>query len=292
MKHSLFSLAHPAVILSYFIAALVACMCTLNPLFVLISLVGASLLALATAGARRTGRALLVFVPAFLIITASNALFNHLGETILFTRGLFSLSLEALIYGATSALMLLAVILWFVCYQEVMTNDKFLSLFGRVMPATSLVITMIFRFIPRLGQQGHDVLMSQKTLFGDAAEGKRSAVAYSARVTSVLMGWSLEQSIETADSMRARGYGVHHRGRYSPYRFTRADAVAVCLLVALIIVNAISLMQARDNVLFYPYFSLKFPPLTQMLAYGALVFFPFLHELKGVRSWLRSPFNA
>ncbi len=62
-------------------------------------------------------------------------------------------TLEAIVYGLVLASMLFISILWFSCYNKVMTTDKFVYLFGRVIPALSLVLSMVFRFVPRFGQQ-------------------------------------------------------------------------------------------------------------------------------------------
>ena len=284
VRRSLFSLAHPAVIFLYFCAVIVLCMSTLNPAFVLLSYVGASALAIFTSGLRRYGKTCLVFIPVFLVITLANALFNHLGETFLFHAGPLRLSLEALIYGATSALMLLSVILWFLSYQNIMTTDKFLCLFGRIMPATSLIMSMIFRYIPLLTNRGHEILMSQKNLMGDVPRKKLQSLSYGARLSSILMGWSLEQSIETADSMRARGFGSHKRTTYTPFSFGGFDVVALMLLAFLTIISLYNLIVARADFMFYPYFSLSLPHALVTTSYALLLLFPFLVELEGALS--------
>ena len=38
--------------------------------------------------------------------------------------------------------------LWFGCYSEVLTSDKFTSLFGNWIPALSLLLVMVLRLIP------------------------------------------------------------------------------------------------------------------------------------------------
>ena len=51
-----------------------------------------------------------------------------------------------------------------------------------------------------------------------AVSGRRkekAAVQNGVRSASVLMGWGMEDSIETADSMRARGYGARKRTAFS-----------------------------------------------------------------------------
>lgn len=291
MKRSLFALLHPAVIFSYFAGVLVACMSTLNPLYVMMTLAGALLLALASVSLSRVLKTVLFFVPMFLVIVGANLFFNQLGETALFTLFGHRLSVEALIFSVASGLMLLAVLLWFASYQELMTNDKFLTLFGRALPATSLVVSMIFRFIGQLTHQAREILLAQRVLFGEGSSRRRATAKRTARMTSVLMGWSMEQSIETADSMRARGFGSHKRTSYRPYRFGRVDALALTALVTLIVANIVIIFTEANHVMFYPYFDLTIPPFLHIVCYALLVLFPFIVELGGLRTWFLFPSN-
>ena len=48
---------------------------------------------------------------------------------------------------------------------------------------------------------------------------------------SVLVTWSLENAIETADSMKSRGYGLKGRTAFSIYRFDRRDTCALVWLL-------------------------------------------------------------
>ncbi len=83
------------------------------------------------------------------MIAIANPLFNHRGSTALFYIGLNPVTLEALLYGVCSAGMLISVFIWFRCYLSLMTNDKFLYLFGRIAPATALIVSMYTKVDPR-----------------------------------------------------------------------------------------------------------------------------------------------
>ena len=52
-------------------------------------------------------------------------------------------------YGLVMAVMLVCTLVWFSCYTVVMTSDKFIYLFGRIIPALSLVLSMCLRFVPK-----------------------------------------------------------------------------------------------------------------------------------------------
>ena len=78
--------------------------------------------------------------PLLLFSAVLNPLFNHEGATILtYLPDGNPLTLESMLYGVSAAAMMVTVILWFSCYNSVMTSDKFLYLFGRVIPALSLL---------------------------------------------------------------------------------------------------------------------------------------------------------
>ncbi len=79
-------------------------------------------------------------LPLLLFSAVLNPLFNHEGATILtYLPDGNPLTLESMLYGVSAAAMMVTVILWFSCYNSVMTSDKFLYLFGRVIPALSLL---------------------------------------------------------------------------------------------------------------------------------------------------------
>ena len=64
---------------------------------------------------------------------------------------------------------------------------------------------------------------------------------------NTLISWSLEDSIYTAQSMRARGYGVKKkRSFYFNYTFTLRDfwvSALLCLLIFMIICNLYIIME-------------------------------------------------
>ena len=51
-----------------------------------------------------------------------------------------------------------------------------------------------------------------------------------ATVLSIMVTWSLENAIETADSMKSRGYGLPGRTAFSIYRMDSRDKIALAWL--------------------------------------------------------------
>lgn len=73
------------------------------------------------------------------------------------------------------------------------------------------------------------------------------------RQSSVLMGWAMEDSLETADAMRARGWGARRqRTTYLPYRFTLRDAAVLLVLTVVAAVCIWASWTATNAYEFYP----------------------------------------
>ena len=105
------------------------------------------------------------------------------------------------------------------------------------------------------------------------------------RMTTVLMGWGLEDSIETADAMRARGWGaVRKRTSYQRYRFRRADVAACAVMAALAFSAALAARAALDTFAFYPRIT-GLAPWYSYLPYAAFLALPLAAEAKERLSW-------
>ena len=69
----------------------------------------------------------------------------------------------------------------------------------------------------------------------DSSEGSVFArVKNSIRILSAVITWSLEDAIDTSDSMKSRGYGLTDRTAYSNYVFDKRDVTALIYLAVMI----------------------------------------------------------
>ena len=171
-------------------------------------------------------------LPIMLLTAFMNPAFSHEGITILlyFPTG-NPLTLESILYGLSAGVMIATVMLWFLNFNRVITSDKFIYLFGRIIPAMSLVLSMTLRFIPKFKAQLNSVVDAQKSIGRDISEGslwQRTKIAIT--VLSIMVTWALENAIETADSMKSRGYGLKGRTAFSIYRFDDRDKMALLYL--------------------------------------------------------------
>ena len=213
----------------------------MHPVCLGISLLAAMCYFFYLKGPKAVGFQLKFMLPLLLLTAALNPLFNHEGATILlYFKGGNPLTLEAIWYGIASASMVITVVTWFACCNVVMTSDKFVYLFGKLIPALSLILSMTLRFVPRFTAQIKVVTQAQRCVGRDVSSGNvLQRIKNALTILSIVITWALENAIETADSMRSRGYGMTGRTAFSIYRLQRRDIYAlICLLLAVAYVIA------------------------------------------------------
>lgn len=234
-KKNIFAQYHPLVNFAYFLLVLGITMFSQHPMVLVISFLGAVSYAVILKGTKKVAKFNFVFtLPAMIIVAFVNPAFNHYGVTPLFYLKTGAVTLEAVIYGVVLACNLFIIILWFTCYNQVMTSDKFIYLFGRIIPALSLVLSMALRFVPKFINQIKEIRNGQKAVGRDVKNGKfLNKIKYGIKIMSILITWSLENAIDTSDSMKARGYGLRGRTAFSIYRIDKRDRIMLLILAVL-----------------------------------------------------------
>ena len=237
-----FSKCHPAVNFLFFVGAIGCSVVIQHPLYLITGILCGGVYYLLLNG-RKGWKMILGLLPMFLILTAINPLFNTYGAHILFSVFGRPYTLEALLYGAAIASLFVQMMLWFGCYNAVMTSDKFTSLFGNLIPALSLLLVMVLRLIPNFIRKTKQIIGARKSIGKGAAEqsSTKEKLSDGMTVLSSLTDWALEGSVVTGDSMRARGYGTATRSSFMIYRMRSGDwllIVALPTLLALVITAA------------------------------------------------------
>lgn len=227
-----FSQYHPLVNFLFFGLVLGYSMALMHPVCLTISLAAAVCYAVQLTGRRAARLSVRVVLPVLALAAVVNPAFNHAGVTILtYLPSGNPLTLESVAYGLAAGCMLCAVVLWFVCFNEVMTSDKFVYLFGRAAPSLALVLSMTLRFVPLFKKQLETVRQAQRCIGRDADTGSVwQRVRRAVTIFSVLVTWALENAVETADSMKSRGYGLKGRTAFSLYRMEERDWIALIWL--------------------------------------------------------------
>lgn len=270
---------------------LVCAMFLMHPVCLFLALLSALCYAANLSGSRVWRFQTVFVIPVMLMTALINALFNHRGATILaYLPGGNPLTLESVSYGVAAAVMLAAVVTWFQCYNAVMTSEKFIYLFGRVIPALSLVLSMALRFVPRFKEQFQAVTQAQCCIGRSLAEGRwRSRLHNAVTIVSIMLTWSLENAIETADSMKSRGYGLPGRSNFALYSFTPRDQTALLWLLSC---GFYILCGWASGGFAWKYFpALKGAPLTPLTlsffgAYLALCLTPLAMNAFASRTWM------
>lgn len=288
-----FSTYHPAISFLYFLVVLIVSMFVTHPVYMVLSFAAACSYALLLQGWRKTLKTNLLFMlPMMLMVALVNPLFNHYGVTVLFSmQNGKPVTLEAIAYGLAMAGILAEVVMWFSCYNKVMTSDKFVYLFGRIIPGLSLVLAMCLRFVPKFSKQVSVISNGQKCIGRDISNGTIVQRArHGITILSIMITWSLENAIDTADSMKARGYGLKGRKAFSVFRFDSRDKA---LLVGMILLSAgifAGILHGDAAASYNPKIVMSGVPLTltsgaTMMAFAIFAFMPMILQAEEAIKW-------
>ncbi len=248
---------HPLTQLVYFAAIFILSFVSMNPVVVSISLLFSVVYTLAYSGKTELYRLLRLGLPLSLLVTLANPLFNHRGRVVLMTLFSKPITLEAVLYGLVSGLVLLCVILWFGFFSALLTGERLRMLFGGRLSSTVLVITMTLRLIPHLIRRQQEITDTLSLLSPPLtkAQGVTARAKTFAQTITVLIASALEDSVDTAKSMQARGYGTAKRTQYQTTRFAARD-ITICLTSILLLVLSIAIYTVYGlSFVFYPQMS-------------------------------------
>ena len=285
-----FKTFHPIISFLYFAFMIVMSCVLMHPVCLVISLVGAFAYSIIQNGKKALKTGGLYMLPTLLVMALLNPAFNHRGITVLtYLPSGNPLTLESILYGFAAAVMVISVIVWFSCCNKIMTSDKLTYLFGRIMPSLSLVVSMTMRFVPKFTRDTKKVCDAQRGIGCDISKGKiTDRIKTATKIISVMLTRSLENSIDTADSMRSRGYGTKKRTAFSLFRFDRRD---LCALITILVLGTYIICGAVTGKIHCQYFpELSFGIVNPYVigvfaAYGIMAFLPVITELWGVIRW-------
>ena len=276
---------NPAAVAVYFLCAAGVAMFTMEPVILILSCIGA-IVSLGVTGLLGQWRIHLYTLALFAGMALINPFISHNGVTVLFVMNHNPVTLEALIYGVAAGGMIVTVMTWFRAFTAVMTSDKLLYIFGSLSPKIALMLSMALRYVPLFTAQVHKVSQSQKALGLYTEDNLIDRLRGGMRVFSVMVSWTLENGIITADSMTARGYGTGRRTRFSIFRWTRDD---VLLLIASLLLTALTLWGIAERTFTY-YPAITATPVTArtlagFISYGLLTLLPAIITGKEALKW-------
>lgn len=254
---------HPSIILLFFITIITVSVFFLHPFFLLISLLTGMLYCILLKGRTAIKQIAVLIIPMMLLISIVNPLINHQGITVLFYMWNNPITLESVFYGITTAIMTGSVLTWSICLQKVLSTDMLMAVLGKPFPTLTLIFSMILSFMPRFINKAKQISIAQKGMGNE-----KSRIKSTLQLLSILLTWTLENGLITADSMTARGYGVFKRTNYNEFHFRLKDLLLLSLQLLLTIVFVFSMFK----LIFYFFPDIYFGTISTFQIIGMIAF--------------------
>jgi energy-coupling factor transport system permease protein len=107
------------------------------------------------------------------------------------------------------------------------------------------------------------------------------------KILSIMVTWALENAIETADSMKGRGYGLPGRTAFSIFRFDKRDGYALAYILACAAVVIAGNFTGAYHFRYFPTVKGEWGGTTIIIfaAYFALAAFPLIVNVKEDLVW-------
>lgn len=163
-----------------------------------------------------------------ILLAVINPLFNTKGKTVLFMYFNRNYTLEALIYGIVLACMLISGINWFGCMGRVITQDKFIFIFGTKLPNLCMLISVITGLIPFFQDKLSEIYGIQTCIFPKNSKIKNAFLSLSGAAD-----YAFEHAVNLSISMKNRGYGSGSKTMYKRYNFAFSDIIFICIVIFL-----------------------------------------------------------
>lgn len=110
------------------------------------------------------------------------------------------------------------------------------------------------------------------------------------RLISILITWTLENFVESSDSMKCRGYSLKGRTSFSIYRFDNRDRSFVIAIFLLLIITVCGWALDQTSIHYNPQIimtGITFMSYIFYAAYGILLLLPMILQIAGERKFER-----
>ncbi|MBR6825039.1 MAG: hypothetical protein IKM59_00675 [Oscillospiraceae bacterium] len=279
-----FASYHPGINLLWFTGALVMSLMFSQPIFLLLSLMGAFAYSV-----KRGGLRVLIFnlclLPCVVLFSVYYGAFHHFGVTVLWRNTLGNvMTQEAFFCGLVLGLRISTTLMWMSCVFSVFTTDKLVYLLGRVSPRASLFLAILLRMCPRVKARYLKMKTARAGVgMGTGVGNPLHRIKHLIALLSMTLTWLLDSIGMISQSMTSRGGRLPGRRAYSLYSFTlrdRALVVGSCFLMTLC---AMAWALGMTKLSFDPrIYMLPVTPLSFLFygAYGLFCFLPLGLEIR------------
>lgn len=244
---------HPYVNFFYYVCVGSLAMYFTHPLFLVMALI----LMIGVNLSHDRGQALKKWTPLLIIMStfliALNPLLVSRGTNILFYFRGKQVTLEALTYGVMMALAIVIILILFVSFNLILNGNKFLYIFSKILPRTAFLLMLSLRFVPLLKSRLNEINDVQRIRGMTVTSGRIRDRAKSGMVMmQILLTWSLEEAVQTADSMKSRGYGTGKTTSYIAYQMEKRDWGWLVTLLSLFVLCITGGFLGYGKIYIYP----------------------------------------
>jgi len=280
---------HPLVNFLFYAGAVTLLILMLHPVFLVISIAVVFLINILHDRLNGLRRWLFFILTTFVLMVMMNPLFNERGRHLLVEINQHRVTVEAVVYGGMNALSIIGIIAIFVSYNVIMTPNKLLFLFAKILPQFAVLLMLTLRFIPLMRRRLEEIAVVQRSKGLSVTHGSwRARAKIGMLYVQTLLTFSLEEAIQTADSMKARGYGHGPRSSYEYFKMNRADRIAIIYLLGLLSFILVERVSGYGFLTIYPLMEswhLSLMDTAVLISYILFLGFPLLVEAGGVFRW-------
>lgn len=265
---------HPMINFIYFTAVITCTICFKQPVFLGIAFLCAFVYSVKLGGIKMFLLNLL-FVLLGIAYALRYASYEHFGVTVLSLNMIGNqMTLESLVFGFFNGIIFATVCMWCCCIFMLITADKIVYLFGRISPKMSLFLSILLRTVPRVKVRAKRIEISRKGIGRGVVQGNLwERFIHLLSLLSILISWTMEDFVESSNSMKSRGYSLRGRTAFSIYRFDNRDRGLVIVLFWCLTVICMGVLFNQTTMYFDPMIIMN--PITSMsyVFYGAYAFF-------------------
>lgn len=265
---SFFYRLRTATLLVLLLAVSLVTMLRVHPVVSVISMCSGAL-SLLLYGGRGELRALLRFcLPVGLLLILFNLAFNRNGVTVLFYIGDAAVTLESILYALFTAFAFCGAVLWFSFFCAFLDSDRVYRLFARFSKGLAVIFSLSLALVPKILEKYEEIKLQER-----AETDKKHRFTQNILQLSALFSWVLEDSFETAVSMKARGALLKEKRQTQKQKATVADILLWILCVACVAIMFFSPPMLaeiypkfrqeaylQNNISYIPLFLLYFSP--------------------------------
>jgi len=290
-----FSRHHPLPLFCFFAAAILVTLITYHPVVSALSLLFSFFYSVYKKPFKKI--LLIVLFDMFIIvfITLTNSAFTNQGDTVLFAVGKIAFTREEILYGLVLSALLTAVLSWFNFMNALFSNDKFLYLFGKILPRTALILSLSLKSIPMFRKKAEAIRDGQTGLGLKVKNRFKHRLGNEVRIFGGLFSWAFEKAFDTAAAMKARAYGLKKRSSYSRYYFGGRDLFLIIFIIVFTGVFFWGKWTGTLNYSFYPRLAninYNIFPLIVYFACGLFFAGPLISEISETIKWHNLKFTT